>query len=82
MTDSLLDEALRGCHEILSDFPLSPVRQRFESRVDVLERAAWAMELQLVTNDEIVHMAKLVMGLREEIARARRASSAAARRAG
>lgn len=72
MSDSLLDEALGGCHEILDDLPQSPTRVRLEARVEMLERATWSMGLSLVGEEEIVRMAKLILALRDEIADARR----------
>jgi len=74
MSDCLLDEALGGCHEYLDDLPESPLRVRFLARLEVLERAVWAMGLQLVGEDEVVRTAKTILALRDEIAGARRAS--------
>lgn len=45
MSESLLDEALGFCRAVIDDIEEGPVRTSLGQRLDVLERAAWALPL-------------------------------------
>jgi hypothetical protein len=71
MSDSLLDEALRFCDATLLDMCDTAVRRELRARLGLLERAVWSLPLLPATEQQVVHIAKLVLALRDDVASAR-----------
>lgn len=70
MSDSLLDETLRFCHDALLDMPDTHERAAFRGRLGVLERAVWSLSLvpTTTTRDQALAVATMVLRLRDDIA--------------
>ncbi len=70
MTDSLLDQALRFCNVALLEMTDTPGRRHLQARLGVLERATWSLSLLPATAEQVVSIAKLILALRDDVARA------------
>lgn len=70
MSDSLLDAALHYCRDALVDMADGPTRRNLRARLGVLERAAWSLALLPTSETQVVTVAKLVLDLRDDVARA------------
>ncbi len=71
MSDSLLDQSLRFCHEALLEMSETPTRRQLQARLGVLERATWSLALLPAPEDQVVRLAKLVLALRDDVSRAK-----------
>jgi len=72
MSESLLDSAIMVSRNALLDMGDSKERQELTTRLDMLERASWAVGLSPGSYDQIVKLAKVILDLRDEIVAARR----------
>jgi hypothetical protein len=72
MSESLLDSAITVSRNALLDMGDSRQRSDLSTRLDLLERASWAIGLAPASYDQIVKLAKVIMDLRDEIVAARR----------
>ncbi len=72
MSESLLDSAIMVSRNALLDMGDSTERRELTSRLDLLERASWAVGLGPRSYDQIVKLAKVILDLRDEIVAARR----------
>jgi hypothetical protein len=70
MSDSLLDQALHFCTVALLGMRDTPGRRQLQARLGVLERASWSLPLLPATEEQVVSLAKLILNLRDEVARA------------
>ena len=71
MSDSLLDEAIHFCAVALQEMCDTPERSQLRARLGVLERAVWSLALLPATEMQVVHLAKLVLDLRDDVTKAR-----------
>ena len=72
MSESLLDSAIMVSRNALLDMGDSQERRDLSTRLDLLERASWAIGLTPASFDQIVKLAKVILDLRDEIVAARR----------
>ena len=49
----------------------TPMRRQLQARLGVLERATWSLSLLPATEEQVVSLAKLVLGLRDDVSRAK-----------
>ena len=71
MSEWLLDQSLRFCHEALLAMSETPMRRQLRARLGVLERATWSLSLLPATEEQVVCLAKLVLALRDDVSRAK-----------
>jgi hypothetical protein len=71
MSDSLLDQALRFCHDTLLEMCDTSTRRQLQARLGVLERAAWSLALLPATEQQVISLAKLVLALRDDVSNAK-----------
>ncbi len=71
MSESLLDQTLRYCSEMLLEMSDTPMRRQLRARLGVLERASWSLPLLPATEEQVVSLAKLVLALRDDVSRAK-----------
>jgi hypothetical protein len=74
MTDSLIDEAVSCCRDVLSELEDGPLRRVLELRLGLLEGAAWSIALEPAAQAEVVSLVQLLLDLRDDVVRARAAS--------
>lgn len=70
MSDCLLDEALQFCDATLLQMCDTAVRRQLRARLGLLERASWSLALLPATEEQVVHLAKLILALRDDVVRA------------
>jgi len=73
MADSLLDEALFACRDVLDEIDESG-RSSFSARLGILERAVWSLTLGCATQEQVLALAQLVLILRDEVLSAQAAA--------
>jgi len=73
MADSLLDEALSACRDVLDEIDESG-RSSFSARLGILERAVWSLTLGCATQEQVLALAQLVLMLRDEVLSAQAAA--------
>ena len=73
MADSLLDEALSACRDVLDEIDESG-RSSFSARLGILERAVWSLTLGCATQEQVLALAQLVLMFRDEVLSAQAAA--------
>jgi hypothetical protein len=80
MTDSLIDEAVTCCRDVMEELDDGPLRRSMKLRLGLLEGAAWSIALEPAAREEVVLLVRLLLELRDAAVRARSAQAAQARR--
>lgn len=71
MTDSLIDEAVACCSDVIDQLEDGSLRRALKLRLGLLEGAAWSMALEPAAQEEVVLLVKLLLELRDDVVRAR-----------
>jgi len=71
MTDSLVDEAVTSCRDVIEGLEDSRLRRVFRLRLGLLESAAWSIALEPAARAELMSLVKLLLELRDDAVRAR-----------
>jgi hypothetical protein len=74
MTDSLIDEAVSCCRNVIDEVEDGPLRRVLELRLGLLEGAAWSIALEPAAQAEVVLLVQLLLDLRDDVVRARQAT--------
>ena len=74
MSDSLLDSGIMVRRNALLDMGDSPQRRELPARLELLERASWAMGLSPASHEQIIQLAKAILDLRDEAVAAQKAA--------
>jgi hypothetical protein len=65
----LLEDMLRYCSVALLDLRDTETRRTLAARLAILERATWSMAVTRAPKESVSHLAKLVLDLRDDVAR-------------
>ena len=76
MSDSLIDEAVKCCRDVIDELDDGSLRRVFKLRLGLLESAAWSIALEPAARAELVSFVKLLLELRDDVVRARCGRSA------
>ena len=74
MTDSLIDEAVACCRDVIHELEDGPMRRVLKLRLGLLEGAAWSIALEPAAQAEVVRLVEMLLDLRDDVVRARHAS--------
>lgn len=74
MSDSLIDEAVSCCRNVIDELEDGPLRRVLNLRLGLLENAAWSIALEPAAQAEVVGLVRMLLDLRDDVVRARRAS--------
>ena len=71
MSDSLIDEAVSCCRDVIAGLPNGPLRRALKLRLGLLEGAAWSIALEPAAQAEVVLLVRMLLDLRDDVVRAR-----------
>jgi len=76
MSDSLIDEAVSCCRNVIDELDEGPLRRVLKLRLGLLEGAAWSIALEPAAQAEVVRLVQMLLDLRDDVVRARQSSRA------
>lgn len=71
MSDSLIDEAVACCRNVIEELDDGPLRRVLKLRLGLLEGAAWSIALEPAARAEVVMVVQMLLDLRDDVVRAR-----------
>ncbi|CAN5761687.1 hypothetical protein BH11MYX4_BH11MYX4_31030 [soil metagenome] len=71
MSDSIIDEAVACCREVIDGLEDGPLRRALKLRLGLLESAAWSIALEPAAQAELVVLVRMLLDLRDDVVRAR-----------
>lgn len=71
MSDSLIDEAVACCRNVIAELDDGPIRRALTLRLGLLEGAAWSIALEPAAEAEVVRLVRMLLELRDDVVRAR-----------
>lgn len=74
MSDSLIDEAVSCCRNVIEELEDGPLRRVLKLRLGLLEGAVWSMALEPAAQAEVVRLVQMLLELRDDVVRARQSS--------
>lgn len=74
MSDSLIDEAVSCCRNVIAELEDGPLRRVLKLRLGLLEGAAWSIALEPAAQAELVGLVRMLLDLRDDAVRARQSA--------
>ena len=76
MSDSLIDEAVACCRNVIGELDDGPLRRALKLRLGLLEGAAWSIAIEPAAQAEVVLVVQMLLELRDDVVRARQSQRA------